>query len=144
MSSFDRIRNGYDPQQVDRYISEMNARLSTFETQNEAISNALINAQMAADNIIANAEIAASEIRGKSIEQLNNIALSVEEQRQMVLEFRKEYNDLTNKYIKRVEEEDFDNIFRQIEILDGYINKLKKDQENSIATEDASILEADE
>lgn len=125
---FNTVRNGYNPEEVDKHIQNLESVLDNYREKDGAISNAIVNAQIAADNIIKNSELAAREMRKNAIDQLDIIADSIEKQRQTILEFKSEYNLFVEKYVRKINEEEFDQILKKVEDLDKYFQKLKNDK----------------
>ena len=90
MVEFDEVRRGYDKNQVDAYIQIINEeyqknlteyealeeKLETFKNDNthiEAIAAALINAEKASKQVVANAQIEARRINDEAKLELVNI-----------------------------------------------------------------------
>ena len=49
---FQMVRKGYNPDEVDAYIEELENQLNEYKEKSSTINKAIINAQIAADNII--------------------------------------------------------------------------------------------
>ncbi|MBE6011049.1 MAG: hypothetical protein E7234_00650 [Lachnospiraceae bacterium] len=125
---FNTVRNGYNPEEVDKHIQNLESIIESYREKDGAISNAIVNAQIAADNIIKNSELAAKEMRKNAVDQLDVIADSIEKQRQIILEFKSEYNLFVEKYVKKINDEEFDQMLKRVEDLDKYFQKLKNDK----------------
>ena len=91
MEQFTYAKRGYDPEEVDRYISTLEQVIKSYKEKDTAIKNALVNAQIAADNIIKNAEIEAHEMKAKTLSDLKLISDSIVRQKEYVKVFQNEY-----------------------------------------------------
>ena len=49
---FQIVRKGYNPDEVDAYIEDLENQLNEYKEKSSTINKAIINAQIAADNII--------------------------------------------------------------------------------------------
>ena len=122
---FNRVKRGYDPSEVDPYIDTIEEVLKSYKDKDAAIKNALINAQIAADNIIKNAEIEAGRIKDRAIQFLNELSSSVTIQRNMVKGFQEEYTRIVQKYIQTLNDTDIMAVHAKIDELEGFIQKLR-------------------
>ena len=122
---FTTTKNGYNPDEVDRHISNIESVINNYKEKDAAISSAIVNAQIAADNIIKNAELAAEDIRKNAVEQLEKIEDSLDKQRKLISELQDDYNALANKYIQKVNEDDFKQMLTKVDTLDKFLTSLK-------------------
>ena len=122
---FNTARNGYNQEEVDTYIKNLEKNISDYREKDAAIANALVNAQIAADNIIKNADLASKSIKQEAVDQLDRIADSLETQRRLIADFQKDYNELVEKYLHRANQTDFDIVLNKVEELDAYLDKLR-------------------
>ncbi len=123
---FNIVKKGYSPEEVDEYIKSLEAKIEEYKEKDTSITNAIVNAQVAADNIIRNAKFEAEEIRNSAVNELSLIYNSIEEQKLIVKDFQNHYIELVNKYLKEVNHTDFLKIFGHINELENYISSLKK------------------
>ena len=123
---FNIVKKGYSPEEVDEYIKSLEAKIEEYKEKDASITNAIVNAQVAADNIIRNAKFEAEEIRNSAVNELSLIYNSIEEQKLIVKDFQNHYIELVNKYLKEVNHTDFLKIFGHINELENYISSLKK------------------
>lgn len=137
LPNFTLAKKGYDPQEVDEYIIDLQNQLKSYKDKDNAIKNALINAEIAADNIIKNAKLKASQIKYKAEEDgiairqdayksLDHINASIVEQKKMLSAFQKDYNEILNKYLKNIDSPEYLATFNKICALEDYIESLKK------------------
>ena len=115
------VKRGYDPQEVDRYIESLEAVIKSYKEKDSAIKNAIISAQMAADNIVKNAHLLVAESRTQALSQIQSIIASISEQRNKVKEFQEEYTNMVQKYLIDFNEADMNRIFNKITELEQLI-----------------------
>lgn len=134
---FNYVKRGYDPSEVDSYISSLENVLKSYKDKDSAIKNALINAQIAADNIVKNAEIEVENSKRKALAQLDNILNSVEKQKNLLDNLKSDYHKVAAAYLKEIDERDFNPIYTQISELGEFLSSLKntpKDEDTFAAT----------
>ena len=125
MQEFTMVKKGYDPNEVEKYLGQLERTIDEYKTRDAAISGAILNAQIAADNIIRNAQIHAEEMRQNALLLLDEIHNSVQKQKLIVDNFKSEYTSLVNKYLINPNGQDFLDIFGRINDLENYIASLK-------------------
>jgi DivIVA domain-containing protein len=118
---FTYVKRGYDPEEVDRYIETLEQVVKSYKDKDSAIKNAIISAQMAADNIVKNAHIQVAESRTQALSQIQNIIASIGEQRAKLKEFQDEYVGMMKKYLVDIEENDMNRIYDKITALEQLI-----------------------
>lgn len=126
INQFSTVKRGYNPEEVESYIADLENKIEEYKEKDSSITNAIVNAQVAADNIIKNAEIASNEIRELTISHLDSIYKSIEKQKEIVKDFQGQYYDLVSKYLKDIQTTDFLDIFASINELENYMVSLKK------------------
>ena len=118
---FNYVKKGYDPEQVDTYIETLEQVVKSYKDKDSAIKNAIISAQMAADNIVKNAHLQVAESRTQALSQIQSIIASISEQRNKVKEFQDEYINMVQKYLIDFNEVDMNRIFSKITELEQLI-----------------------
>jgi DivIVA domain-containing protein len=118
---FNIVKRGYDPAEVDQYISSLQARIREYEEKDKAINNALVSAQQAADGIIVNAKNQGRVIKENTAKQLNDIAMSISTQRQMLADFANAYFSVVSRYLKPMDNAEFKAINEKINALESYL-----------------------
>jgi len=118
------VKKGYDTSEVDAYIDTLEQIVQSYKEKDNAIKNAIISAQIAADNIIRNAHLQVSETRSKTLSQVNHITSSISAQRNKVKDFQDEYNRLIRKYLTEFNDDDINSIYEKIGELEQYTAKL--------------------
>jgi cell division septum initiation protein DivIVA len=118
---FNYVKKGYDPEQVDTYIETLEQVVKSYKDKDSAIKNAIISAQMAADNIVKNAHLQVAESRTQALSQIQNIISSIAEQRNKVKEFQDEYINMVQKYLVDFNEVDMNLIYHKITELEQLI-----------------------
>lgn len=125
---FNYVKRGYDPSEVDSYVNSLENVLKSYKEKDSAIKNALINAQIAADNIVKNAEIEVENSKRKAVSQLEIIYHSIAKQKSLLDNLKSDYHKLASAYIKEVDEHDFQPVYTQIAELETFLNSLKNTQ----------------
>lgn len=128
MEEFTIVKRGYSPEEVDYYIGKLERIIDEYKEKDSSITNAIINAQVAADNIIKNAHLASEEIRSTTITHLDTVYKSINKQKEIVKDFQEQYYELVSKYLRDAETTDFLDIFSSINELENYMASLKKGQ----------------
>ena len=123
---FNYVKRGYDPSEVDGYIESLENVVKSYKEKDAAIKNALVNAQIAADNILKNTEIEVANSKLKAFAQLEKIFYSVQRQRTLMDNFKKDYAKLAEVYIKEIDEHDIKPVYDQISKLEDYLESLKE------------------
>ena len=118
---FNLVKRGYNTEEVDAYIAALEADLAAHRENDLVITNAIINAQKAADNIIQNAKNQSRIVRETAAKQLADISLSVGTQRQMLANFSEEYEQVVVKYLKAIDAKDFRTLHDKINALEMYL-----------------------
>ena len=124
MPSFNIVKNGYHTDEVDNYISSLEKTIFEYKNKDAAIANTMINAQIAADNIIRNADLAAKSIKHEAVEHLDKISASLDKQRRLVTRFERDYTELVEKYLVQTNIADFREILMRVNELDSYLEEL--------------------
>lgn len=141
MESFSIVKRGYNPQEVDEYIETLEQVIKSYKDKDNAIKNAIISAQVAADNILRNTHLEAAEYKRRTLAQLRDIYDSVEVQRSRMQSFWDDYNDLLRKYLQPFDESDAAPIFDRIDKLERYLRELsssvEEEQQNYEQEEDS-------
>jgi len=95
MDFFSIVKRGYNPQEVDEYIVNLEQIIKSYKDKENAISNALISAQVAADSLLRNSQPEEAEYRTKLLSQLHNIYDSLKLQLSNVRAFQDEHGKFT-------------------------------------------------
>ena len=132
---FSSVKNGYNPQEVDNYINTLEQVVNSYKEKDAAIKNAIISAQIAADNIMKNAQYQAVEYRNIITQQMNRIVDSVNLQRLKIRAFQEDYNAIIHKYLTTFNENDIERILHQITELEQYLKGLEVIESTSSETE---------
>lgn len=127
---FTVVKRGYNPDEVDTFIQGLESALKNYKEKEVAIKNAFINAQVAADKIIQEAQDDAAEMKRNTIYQLEAIKNSVEEQKIILSSFQNDYNRLIRKYLYDVNTSEFDLLVGKINVLTESIQGLITSSKN--------------
>ena len=116
---FTEVKRGYDPEEVDHYLASLEGVIKSYKEKDNSIKNAIISAQLAADNIIRNAKIQADEYKIEIAHELEKMRTEIERQRLKIQEFHEAYNELVRKYLVKPDE-------KEISRLNNYLNEIDK------------------
>ena len=134
MEQFTIVRRGYDPDEVDKYISTLEQVIKSYKEKDNAIKNAIISAQVAADNMVKNAKMQADEYKAQIVRELSKVSGEVERQRIKLQAFQDIYSSLVRKYLTEPKENDMKELFARLDDVDKIINILRGD--DSLLSED--------
>jgi len=126
---FNIVKKGYDTTEVDEYIASLEEVVKSYKEKDTAIKNALISAELAADNIILNAKNRSVEMKDNSVRQLKDIAQSISTQKELLSDFQKEYEVFMQKYLQQVVQTDVKAVRDKIDALEVFLQKLAKADE---------------
>ena len=133
---FNRVKkNGYDPAEVDQFIQELEAQIKIYKEKDATIHQAIISAQTAADNIVKNAKNQGRTIRENIAKQLEDVSLSISTQKLMLFNFVKEYNAVMAKYLRVVDNEDFQEISEKIDAMEAYLRDFSQEVHEDLQIE---------
>lgn len=126
MEQFTYAKRGYNPEEVDRYISTLEQVIKSYKEKDNAIKNAIISAQVAADNMIKNAKAQADEYKGQIAKELDKVTLEVDRQRMRIQSFQDVYSELVCKYLTVIDEKEISDLYSRLDDVDKFINRLKE------------------
>lgn len=98
---------GYDPEIVDSTMEKLEEVLRSYKEKDASIKNAILSAQIAADQIIANAKIEAENQEAFLEGQLQTFLRFVEVYRKKINDFQSSYENLIKTYLLDIKKEDF-------------------------------------
>ncbi len=130
--SFSIVKKGYDPEEVNEYIEQLEGIIKSYKEKDHAIKNAIISAQIAADNIIKNAELEAASKKIKAVEFVKSLSNSLQEQKNLLKEFQSDYNALIKKYLVDFDDREYLNMFSKINEIEEYLTNLHESEKNNI------------
>ena len=142
-TSFSYVKKGYNPVEVDNYIETLENIVKSYKEKDSAIKNAIINAQIAADNIIQDAEKRACDMFEQATKKVELIRNSISSQRTIVQSFQEDYNRLIDKYVTDFNQKDVLPVYASISDLEEYLTSLTSDFEEteSLSKDDDVFLE---
>ena len=127
MEQFSIVRRGYDPEEVDKYISTLEQVIKSYKDKDNAIKNAIISAQVAADNMVKNAKMQADEYKAQIGRELGKVTAEIDRQRVKLQAFNDIYTSLVRKYLIEPRESDMRDLFARLDDVDKMINILMGD-----------------
>ncbi len=136
---FEIVRKGYNPDEVDNYIEDLERRLEEYKEKSATINKAIINAQIAADNIIkaahsetdkilSQAKKEAQELKQTTINQIKYLKLNIANQKNLINNFKRDYEFLTEKYLNPLVTSDTDKVFEKLTEIENSIDEISNSE----------------
>lgn len=126
LEQFTYVKRGYDPEEVDRYIDTLEQVVQSYKEKDNAIKNAIISAQVAADNMVKNAKAQADEYKYQIAKELDKVTLEIERQRMRIRAFQDVYSGLVRKYLAEIQAEEMSDLFSRLDEVDKLVARLKE------------------
>ena len=133
MKSFTTVRRGLDPAEVEQYIRELEATLSKkdqqladYQKKENAITKAVVDAQLTAATVIKTANDEAEKVKQDAAAELEDVKQKATALRQKLIAFQQDYNRILQQYLVAVRCTDMVEIFDH---LDALLAKLGTDKE---------------
>ena len=124
MEQFTHVKRGYDPEEVDKYIATLEQVIKSYKDKDNAIKNAIISAQVAADNMIKNAKTQAEDYKTQISKELDKVRVEVDRQRMRIQAFQDVYNGLIRKYLTEVDGDGISELYSRLDDVDRLITHL--------------------
>lgn len=124
MVNFSIVKKGYEPREVDSYIKKLEDVILSYKEKDVAIKNAIISAQIAADNIVKNAELEAMSHKVKAIEDLKEIQINILSEKNKLDSFQREYSELINKYLINLDNNQIIKVNEKIDLIVNDFNNI--------------------
>ena len=131
MEQFSIVKRGYDPEEVDRYITTLEHVIKSYKEKDNAIKNAIISSQVAADNIIANARQMAVGIKSDIAKQLSYITEAVDMQRVKIRAFQDVYSSLVQKYLRDIDISEMNELMQRLNDLERIVTNLDEHSDST-------------
>lgn len=125
LNNFPIVKKGYDPQAVDALISSLQKKIENYQQKDNVINNAIVSAQIAADNIIHEANAKSVKILENAESKLEQMKNLLANQENIIKNFENDYNELVKKYLPNFDGNDVLKIFSKINNIGEKINSLK-------------------
>lgn len=155
-AKFSIVKKGYDTDEVDQYISELeqlieqrNQELADYKQKERAINGSLIQAQEMSERIkqeadqqakktIEKARTQAAQEKAASEQALRESAEKLLELRHLMKEFKEQLNTLTERYLVQAKSKDLDEAFSS---LDTYLTHLglKPSEEKPVSLNEIAV-----
>ncbi|MCL2527916.1 MAG: hypothetical protein FWE42_05785 [Defluviitaleaceae bacterium] len=125
MDQFTYVKRGYDPEEVDKYISTLEQVIKSYKDKDNAIKNAIISAQVAADNVVRNAQMHADAYKVQISEQLVEMRATLDRQRMSLQAFQESYANMVRRCIQELEQSSMADLFTRLEEMETAISDLQ-------------------
>ena len=124
MDRYPLVKRGYDPETVDNDIETLENVIRSYKDKDNAIKNAIISAQVAADNMIKNAKMQADEYKTQIVRELDNVRREVSRERMKIQEFQNMYESLIIKHLKPLDKGEVSGLHSRLDEIDRLIDHL--------------------
>lgn len=125
-TSFNMIKKGYDPKEVQDYISLLEKELAEYKSKQQFISQALVEAQVSAKNVIKQAEDQATQIERDALDKLQSVRDKIHESKEKLFQFEEDYASFIKRFSASFSEEELnkllnslDSIYTTLEVTSG-------------------------
>jgi hypothetical protein len=124
LEQFSYVKRGYSPEEVNKYIATLEQVIKSYKEKDNAIKNAIISAQVAADNVVRNAHMQAHDYKKKISQQLLQVSAAIGTERMRLQAFHDVYTGLMRKYLFEVESADMFEMSRRLDDMEKLVNDL--------------------
>ena len=125
MEQFTYVKRGYDPEEVDKYITTLEQVVKSYKDKDNAIKNALISAQAAADNVLRGAQSQAEAYKVQISEQLVDMRATLDKQRASLQKFEEGYSNVVRMCIQELQQFNMGEMFARLDEMDEAIADLQ-------------------
>ena len=125
MEQFTYVKRGYDPEEVDKYITTLEQVVKSYKDKDNAIKNALISAQAAADNVLRGAQAQAESYKVQISEQLVDMRATLDRQRASLQKFQEGYTNVVKMCIQELQQFNMGEMFARLDEMDEAIADLQ-------------------
>ncbi len=137
MKEFTIVRKGYSPEEVDAYITELESALSVksqmvkeFQAKESAINASLVNAELCAQYVRAQAEADAAEVHNNALKEMDGLREQVLALHGKLEEFQSEFGRVLQEHLVSLRTNDLVEIFSRTE---KFIDSLTPNTESEQA-----------
>lgn len=114
-TSFTMIKKGYDPQEVQNYISLLEKQLAEYKSKEQFISQALVEAQVSAKNVIQQAETQAAQIEKDALEKLQNVRDKIHQSKEKLYQFEEDYSSFIKRFSSSFSEDELNKLLSSLD-----------------------------
>ncbi|WP_105618603.1 hypothetical protein [Vallitalea okinawensis] len=119
--NFTTVRKGYSPEEVEKYISELENIIDYYKERESAITKAVINAEVTAENIVDDARVKAQDIEREALNRLNDVKEKTIQTKEKLEVFQKKYNILIQDYLVTLRSEEMVDLFDQLDEITDFL-----------------------
>jgi len=125
MEQFTFVKRGYDPEEVDKYITTLEQVIKSYKDKDNAIKNAIISAQRTAEDVVKNAQAEAVSYKAQMGEQLVGMRGALDSQRANLQNFQNASANVIRRCMQELEQFDMSAVFAGIDEMDAAIAALQ-------------------
>lgn len=116
-TSFNTVKKGYDPKEVQEYIQLLEKELATYKDKEEFISRALVEAQVSAKNVVEQAKDQAVQIEEDAKHKLEHIKEKIEKSKEKIYQFEEEYANFTKRFEASFNENELNKLLTSLDSI---------------------------
>ncbi|GKX30160.1 hypothetical protein SH1V18_26400 [Vallitalea longa] len=124
-TSFNTVKKGYDPKEVQEYIQLLDKELKTYKDKEQFISSALVEAQVSAKNVVEDAKKQAQKIEADAVNKLQDIKEKIEKSKKKIYQFQEDYANFTKRFESSFNETELNKLLTS---LDSIYTSLETNQ----------------
>lgn len=132
MEKFTIVKRGYDPQQVDQHLTLLNQELKKHRENAEAVTTAMVHAEMTARKIVEEAQEKAEATEQEAHQHLLALERKVKHIRMKLDAFQSQYNQLIHRYVISMNNEDFSNLYASLDKITKSLHAKRSEVDPSI------------
>jgi len=124
MEQFSYVKRGYSPEEVNKYIATLEQVIKSYKEKDNAIKNAIISAQVAADSVVRNAQMQAKDYKKRISQQLLQISAAIDTERMRVQAFYDIYMSMVRKHLYDIKSTDMLEVSQRLNDMDELVSEL--------------------
>lgn len=125
-NSFSIIKKGYAPQEVDRYIRELEESIASYKANEQYISSALVESHITSKQILEDAEIRAFEIEKDALIQLEHFKHELNHTKKRLQSFKNDYDTFIGNFKVSFNDSEIASVMNTLGELSDKIDKHVK------------------
>lgn len=139
MKNFSIVKRGYDSTEVDQYIRQLEREIEQYKSKEEAITRAVVQAELTADKILTDADMKAARMEKSAVDQLQYLRNKVLTIKRQMKTFQKDFNELIQSYLVTLQSKDILDVFDELDTIIDFLDPdHEKQKEKSLDTEEKS------
>lgn len=114
-TSFTMVKKGYEPKEVQEYIRLLEKELESYKNKEQFISQALVEAQVSAKNVIEQAEQQAIQIEEDAFSKLEHVKEKIEQSKEKLYKFQDDYSSFIKRFSSSFNDEELNKLLTSLD-----------------------------